>query len=298
MKIPRLLLATLALAGAASAQTPALVVLDFEDLVGFAPMPAGYGGVMDWGSWAHSDAVDANYPPASGAVRVFSVGLQRRIRFGEDVIFEGANVVSALPFAWKMYHQGQLVATSATLQPNTGGPAVWLASGYAGPVDELEYDSAVNVHSVDDFQFVIGAFTGTGVNYCTATANSTGAPGVMGASGSAAVALNDLTLEARDLPVNQFGIFIVSRTQGFLPLTSSNGNLCVAGSIGRFVGPGEILSSGPGGAFSLAVDLTAVPEGAGTVAVNPGETWYFQAWFRDGVGQGSNLTDGLEIVFL
>ena len=67
--------------------------------------------------------------------------------------------------------------------------------------------------------------------------------------------------------------------------------------VGRFVGPGQILSSGPDGWFSLQLDLGAIPEGNVFVQVQPGETWHFQAWFRDPVGLGSNFTNGTEIRF-
>lgn len=137
-------------------------------------------------------------------------------------------------------------------------------------------------------------------NYCgPGVPNSSGLPGVMAATGSSVVSANDLTLVASDLPANQFGIFITSRTAGFTPGLggNSNGNLCLGGTIGRFVGPGQILSTGTGGTFSLQIDLTALPEGAVSVAVAAGETWRFQAWHRDGVGVGSNLTDGLAIDF-
>jgi len=284
--------AGLALAATASAQQ---VVLDFEDLVGFAPIPAGYGGVADWGSWAHSDAPDPNYPPASGNVRVFSVGLQQNVQFGQEVLFEGANVVSALPFAWELFHQGQLVHTSTTLSPNTGGPAVWLASGYTGPVDELRYQSAVNVHSVDDFTYTPMGDPGT--NYCTANPNSTGASGSIAAAGSTFVVDNDLTLTASNLPVAQFGIFIVGDAQAQTPL--AQGFLCVGGTIGRYQQPNQIQQSDTNGEFSLQIDLTGIPQGQIPVPTAIGDTWNFQAWYRDvgPSGPGANLTDGISITF-
>ena len=138
-----------------------------------------------------------------------------------------------------------------------------------------------------------------GANYCSANANSTGGLSAMSAFGLTSVAANDVTLSASDLPPNQFGIFIVSATQGFVPNAggTSNGNLCLGGAIGRYVGPGEILSSGAAGEFSLAIDLGLIPQGGGTTATMAGDTWNFQAWHRDAVGLGSNFTDGIEIVF-
>ena len=43
------------------------------------------------------------------------------------------------------------------------------------------------------------------------------------------------------------------------------------------------------------LDLGAIPTPTAFVAVQPGETWNFQAWYRDS-GQ-TNFTDGLEILF-
>ncbi|MFT7076731.1 MAG: hypothetical protein ACJA0P_002749 [Planctomycetota bacterium] len=293
-----LLTAAIVLAATATAQQ---TVLDFEDLVGFAPMPVPYGGVADWGSWAHSDTVDPNYPPASGVVRVFSVGGQRPIVFGRDVIFEGANVVSALPFSWKLFYQGQEVHTSTILSPNTGGPAVWLPSGYTGLVDSMEYISAVNVHSVDDFTYTDPAAT-IGDEYCgPAVPNSSGLSASLAASGTAVAADNDLTLTAMDLPPNAFGFFLVSQTQGFVMNPGgSSGNLCLAGMVGRYVGPGQIQNSGAARSMSLTLDLIQTPQPTGFVSIVLGETWNFQTWFRDSGAGGatSNFTQALEVTFL
>lgn len=140
-----------------------------------------------------------------------------------------------------------------------------------------------------------------GTNYCPAAPNSTGAPAMIRATGSSAVSANDVTLQATSLPPNSFGFFITSTTQGFTAMPGgSEGNLCLGGAIGRYFGPGQILNSGAAGEISLAIDLTAVPQPTGFVAVAPGETWNFQAWTRDSVGgtSTSNFTDGLTIGFL
>lgn len=137
-------------------------------------------------------------------------------------------------------------------------------------------------------------------NYCgPAPLNSAGLAGVIEATGSGVVSANALTLRASDVPTNQFGIFIVSRDQGFVPGVngSSNGNLCLGGAIGRYLGPGgSFIQPTTGGTFSLGLDLTQIPQGGGSVSAMPGETWNFQAWHRDGVGLGSNLTDAVSVV--
>ena len=133
-----------------------------------------------------------------------------------------------------------------------------------------------------------------------AAPNSTGIPAVLSATGFTLVALNQVTLEAANLPPNVFGFFLASQTQGMpQPPSGSQGTLCLAGSIGRFIGPGQIMNSGQAGAFALPIDLTQIPQPTGPVGVLAGETWFFQAWHRDTVaGQTtSNLTNGVEILF-
>jgi hypothetical protein len=141
-----------------------------------------------------------------------------------------------------------------------------------------------------------GSSGGIGTNYCAANANSTGQPAAMAASGSAVAAANDVTLAASRMPANAFGYFIVSQTAGFAANPGgSAGNLCLGGTIGRY--DQSVQSSGATGAFGLAIDLTSIPMPTGTVSAAAGETWRFQAWFRDAQGGSatSNFTDGLAI---
>ncbi|MGD2016940.1 MAG: hypothetical protein PVJ89_02385 [Planctomycetota bacterium] len=142
--------------------------------------------------------------------------------------------------------------------------------------------------------------TPIGSNFCAAAPNSTGGTGAISALGSEAAADNNVVLTSSSLPPNSFGFFLTSQTQGFTPNPGgSAGNLCISGSIGRYVGPGQIQNSGAGGEFSLALDLSATPQPTGLVQVQAGETWNFTTWHRDAVGgtATSNFTDGLEIQF-
>jgi len=100
------------------------------------------------------------------------------------------------------------------------------------------------------------------------------------------------------LPLNVFGYFLNSDVQGFKPFPpGSNGNLCLGGGIGRHAK--QIANSGATGELVIDVDLTALPRPNGTHSVVAGETWNFQAWFRDKVAgvPTSNFTDGIEILF-
>lgn len=137
-----------------------------------------------------------------------------------------------------------------------------------------------------------------GTAYCgPANPSSSGFPGQMSAEGSLDVADDDLTLVATRLPANKLCYLINGLTRTFVPNPGgSQGNLCIQGA-GRHRAQAGLTDVG--GTYSVPIDLTAVPRpGGGAVAVQPGETWYWQAWFRDvNPGQTSNFTDGIAITF-
>ena len=139
-----------------------------------------------------------------------------------------------------------------------------------------------------------------GMNECgPAPLNSAGHSAEIVASGSRLVADNDFELTVTGLPPGVFGMFLAAQSDGFVPNPGgSAGNLCLGGSIGRQTGPGQILGSGMAGEFSLALDLTSVTMPTGSTAVASGETWWFQAWYRDGVSSaGSNFSDAVRVRF-
>ncbi|MEM6570165.1 MAG: kelch repeat-containing protein [Planctomycetota bacterium] len=138
-----------------------------------------------------------------------------------------------------------------------------------------------------------------GSRYCApAIPNSTGAPAdlrVEGAPGT--VALGRVALVATSLPEASAGYFLASQTQDFVPNAGgSQGTLCLGGGIGRY-------SLTPffapfGGRVELTIDLGAIPTPTGPVAVLPGETWNFQAWYRDAnPGSTTNFTSAVRVTF-
>jgi len=139
-----------------------------------------------------------------------------------------------------------------------------------------------------------------GTNGCTTNPNSTGASGRIDAFGSRTVFINDVTLVASALPASSFLFFLTSTTEAQINGPGGSlGNLCLGGNIGRYVGPGQILSSGTSGAASLRLNLAATPTPTGFVAVVAGERRSYQAWHRDvsGGAAASNFTDRTTVVF-
>ena len=77
-----------------------------------------------------------------------------------------------------------------------------------------------------------------GTNYCgPASFNSTGQSGVMSAFGSPLVTANDVTLVASNLPYD-FGYFLSSRAQGWLPSLNGGNAVAVAARVRWLVGVG------------------------------------------------------------
>ncbi len=144
--------------------------------------------------------------------------------------------------------------------------------------------------------------TRPGSNFCSAVTNTTGQQASMSASGSVVVADNNLTLECTNMVPNQFAIFLIGTQPGFLANPGgSTGNLCLGGTIGRFNALNQIRNTGATSSIDLQLDLTNMPLATGNFAVMPGETWHFEAWYRDGIPQigfvTSNFSDGLSITF-
>ncbi len=140
-----------------------------------------------------------------------------------------------------------------------------------------------------------------GSNYCgPAVTNSTGAGASLTALGSELIFFNDVTLTARGLPQNSFGMFVASQTPGYaFPIPNSEGALCVLGLVGRYNQPGQIIGSGATGSLFFPIDVLAIPTPTGFAQALPGETWNFQAWYRDSnpTGNTSNFTDAVSITF-
>ena len=134
-----------------------------------------------------------------------------------------------------------------------------------------------------------------------AVPNSSTVPAYVSAYGSLDLTQNELTLRADNLPANSIGMFLNSRGQGLVPMAGgSQGSLCLGGGqpVGRHTRPNEIGMAGARCWIDLRLDLGALPSGAGTVPVVAGETWYFQAWYRDNNPTAtSNFTDAVALTF-
>ena len=204
---------------------------------------------------------------------------------------DGVNTVPAGP------------ATSRLLLQIPGGFVVeewrldWDVSGLAIEATELvlTFDSLGANTSLDDVRLDVLHDGTLSASTCAAHPNSTGAPARATAHGDDTVAANGLVLRASSLPLQSSGYFLVSRAAGFTANPGgSQGDLCLQAPIGRFVG--QVQSSGIRGMFEVSIDLTRLPLPTGAVNAQAGETWHFQAWYRDANPMlTSNFTDGISV---
>jgi len=145
--------------------------------------------------------------------------------------------------------------------------------------------------------FVFSGWDSLGTNYCTpAVPNSTGLSAGMQALGSDVVVDGRFYLRAINMPPGRFGFFLASLTQDHIPNPGgSHGDLCLGGQLIRIFRSTQ--PTGSAGSFVLQLNLAQLsihpPE-----SVLPGETWNFQAWYRDKHPTvTSNFTDGISVLF-
>jgi len=289
-----------------------------------APAIANLSSEFTVASWAKLD-VASGYQVVLGnfngwVVGCFGDNLRFTTRGIQDYLLPGAPVGTWFHYAVSFdsnflatfYVNGAPVGSVQGSAPPNTPSASWfigsiegLTEWWNGSLDDVQvYDSVLTPGQVLSLFNLPGSPLGGGLgaSYCgPAVPNTSGQSALLTAVGSSAIALNNVRLMASNLPPNQFGFFVTSLTQGFIANPAgSQGNLCLGGVIGRYVGPGFVQNSGPGGMYSLMIDLTRTPSGNMLIAVQPGETRNFQAWFRDfgpGGVPSSNYTQGRAIIF-
>lgn len=275
-------------------------------------------GLVDLGpTWPTSEAagvsddgsvvVGRGAPPsAGGAFRAFRWtvgGGMEALEGPADTTFSAAEAVSS---------DGAVVVGSYAVDPGPGRAARWSGGAHevvvpappaAGLTQALDVSDdgslcAVRVSLSTGTRSYAARLSPLGETYCDAVPNSAGCTAVLDVAGSPVVADDDLRLIARRLPPARFGFFLTSRDADSMPIAGSEGVLCLGGTVGRFVAPGQILNSGAAGSFALDVALASLPLPGGVV--QPGETWRFQAWHRDldpGGAQTSNLSTAVAVTF-
>ena len=201
-----------------------------------------------------------------------------------------------------IYYDGQLLAEYVwSIGVSTAGTATLQA------LDLFPADQNVSEVFYDDFKIEPGLGSNMDLYCDPANPNSTGTSVTLANSSMSGPGV--VHLEANGGPLDQFGMFVVSASSVDPGIPVSQGRLCVGAPIGRYnstAGPGlnsigrfdasGVLvnlfgSSTVGTGFDVPAVLPSPPGGI----INPGQTWHFQLWYRDGAV--SNFSDGLSVTF-
>lgn len=121
---------------------------------------------------------------------------------------------------------------------------------------------------------------------CPTTPNSTGAGAVMAVTGGQSLAANATMLHSLGTPPRQWGLFFSGPGEALA--TVGNGTLCISGPLVRMP---PVQADGAGRA-SWPLDLPSL-------GVQPGDTRYFQWWYRDTAagGAGYDFSDAAAVPF-
>ncbi|MBL1216098.1 MAG: hypothetical protein D8M59_01235 [Planctomycetes bacterium] len=131
-------------------------VINFDDLVGQASVPPGYGGVSNWYGWQYYDWAQPPYNPSSEPCRVYPTGGTGQFDFAADVTFDGAffngygTGHGFDPIYMELFSGGSLVHTSAVIDLDGSGVGQWLDSGYAGSIDSVNVVGYLGYFIMDD----------------------------------------------------------------------------------------------------------------------------------------------------
>ena len=218
-------------------------------------------------------------------VPLFDSAIDRRVAIQGDhaVLGQGLGSVGSLTF----YHLP--TATHETVQTASGNSWSFLNQAVAMNGSTAFFGAPSGVGRV-----VLLGRGSVGTEYCAAVPNSLGVEGRIEAGGTAVVAEDHFWLRAYDLPAGQAALLINGPQQDFVSQPGGSvGNLCVGGGVGRH--QATFTTTGLAGAIAAPVGLGALPGVNGPVAVQPGDTWNFQAWHRD--GGRSNFTKATSVTF-
>ena len=242
------------------------------------------------GSGFPADRMDHAF--ASSAGNTYATGQQPRGKRIEEFVLDANGGLAAGPTTFVEY-VGDGRSTVVGLCAGPGGLFFTDLYPEEGPNPLLSEARVLRVRPVD----AQGVECGTlGVAVCNpAIPNSSGQSGILRAVGSDDVADDDLTLQARQLPQDSFGLLVASRDPGLvLNVGGGMGTLCLSGTIGRF--NAQLSNSGSAGSIDIPVSPASLAPPLG--AASTGETIYFQLWFRDfALTPTSNLTDARAITF-
>ncbi len=307
---------TLDLLGGGSVRTALSLTLEFDTFRTFNPNSLFVGGIpitLPLGAQTISNLLLVQNGPAEAGVLLpelepgrYSFAVLIPVELSFEAEFSGQLFpVGPLPLALPLAGELEIGGSSATIRaafdfavaqqipdPAPGFtiddipqpvPTI-LPPGFTANLLLSVAIASVDITAAADFSLEASGDAPCGFEtYCTSNPNSSGLPGTLVATGSPDVADGELLFEASGLPAGKFGFLVASRGEALLgTYRGHQGILCLSQPFWRIGSP--LIQIGPDGSASRALDFGNL---AGEVAIQPGDTWRYQLWFRD---QNPNLT--------
>ncbi|HTF89340.1 MAG TPA: hypothetical protein VK843_13090, partial [Planctomycetota bacterium] len=201
---------------------------------------------------------------------------QARVKVNGQVIWTNSNAADHADLGWTEFEFDLSAIASGT--PNTKIRF------------ELVTDGVVQKGgwNIDDVQIFTASAVGLScvdpIPYCTSKLTSLGTTPSLNSLGSNSATLQSLRIELIEASLSKPGILLRS-SAGQASVPFSGGTLCIQQPIVRYA---TFTTDSSGSAL---VPITIQP---GMI----GQTWYFQAWFRDPPASfGVGLTNGVQIKF-
>ncbi|MFT6832216.1 MAG: hypothetical protein ACJAZN_002386, partial [Planctomycetota bacterium] len=135
-----------------------------------------------------------------------------------------------------------------------------------------------------------------GSHGCLSASNSTGAVASLTAFGSLIIQENRLLVRSASLPAQVPTLLLAARSDGLLTVPGLLGPLCLGSPILRLMTLQQ--PSRPDGTAPSWVRLRGPvsPPASGDLAVQSGDTWHFQLWYRDANGSsGTNTSNAVQV---
>jgi hypothetical protein len=277
--------------GASLAASDGRFAVGSQSLVGTVQMFAWNGSMWNREAAIAPD-IEAYFPYSNLGVRLLD--------FGFAIDLDGDRLVGTAP---DFFGRVSRAGAAWLFERDSSGwhqrGRFFKEAGFAG--DEFGMDIALSGDTIvttadtsTDAVMVHDIAMGQNFRYCEAAPNSVFPEGAqIGWEGSLSVATNEFQVRISRTPAT-FGLFFYGTSATQTPF--GDGFLCVASPLVRLSGALSFNGLSP---TLIDLDLSQFPNNGSTISITPGDTLYFQSWFRDTVGGGSgfNASNGLSVQF-
>ena len=268
-----------------------------------AALPTGSGGAVQGRAILEHCSLTGNAAGIMGGAAADGAQLVRTIAWGNAPSDLDATVVAresmvgtpngatiSMPFMGP-----PLFWSDMDLHLLPGSPAIDAVKGSEG----LDPDGSrmdLGAFTFDPRYCPVDCIANAGVTACVSETNSTGQVAPLFARGSLSVETNRLVLLGASLPPEVPTLLLASMAEGFETVPSMRGPLCLGSPILRLIdlqAPSRLDGTAPTW-VRLSPD-NGQPAGSG-VLVLPGQTWFFQLWFRDSFeGTTTNTSNSVQV---